>query len=318
MVSAIITTHNRCDVLQQAIRSVKEQTYKNIEIIVVDDASEDDTESICRKIDGISYIRIDKSETKGGNYARNLGIKSASGEYIAFLDDDDEWDPEKIACQVSVLDNNKDIGMVYTALYIETGKEKWNYVTLFDGSAVGDIVEKKLFAKPVWTTSTIMIRKDILDKIGGFDEKVRYWQEYEISLRIIQNCKVALINYPFVHYRKEIKDKKRLTNNYDMWKESVYYIWGKHEKLFEHLDNNGKRDKKEYFLSEGAYRSAAVGNKKLMRTYYKEAYRLTHKLEYFIRALLGISRQDTIYIEIILRKIIYLMNKNKLRKEVIV
>ena len=104
-VSAVITTHNRCELLLKAIESVKNQTYKNIEIIVVDDASSDSTLDKCRILDGIKYIRINTS--KGGNYARNVGIKNSSGHYIAFLDDDDEWYPTKIEKQLGLFDKHK-------------------------------------------------------------------------------------------------------------------------------------------------------------------------------------------------------------------
>lgn len=83
-VSAIITTHNREGLLKRAIESVLNQTYKNLECIVVDDNSTDNTREVCNQFP-VNYIYIPKEETRGGNYARNLGIKAASGDYCAFL-----------------------------------------------------------------------------------------------------------------------------------------------------------------------------------------------------------------------------------------
>ena len=100
LVSAIITTHNRKDLLKRAIDSVFAQTYPNIELIVVDDASNDGTSEMCDD-NRINYIFIPKLESHGGNYARNLGIKASKGEYCAFLDDDDYWLPTKIEKQVA-------------------------------------------------------------------------------------------------------------------------------------------------------------------------------------------------------------------------
>lgn len=88
LVTAIITTHNRLELLKRAIESVYAQTYKCIELIVVDEASMDGTGDYCKKLP-LQYIFIPKAESRGGNYARNLGIKAAKGEYVAFLDEDD-------------------------------------------------------------------------------------------------------------------------------------------------------------------------------------------------------------------------------------
>ena len=105
LVSAIITTHNRRDLLKRAIDSVLVQTYTNIELIVVDDASDDGTSEVCND-KRIKYIYIPKSESHGGNYARNLGIKTSKGEYCAFLDDDDVWLPRKIELQLEAFSKN--------------------------------------------------------------------------------------------------------------------------------------------------------------------------------------------------------------------
>lgn len=94
LVSAIITTHNRLSLLKRAVESALSQTYKNIEVIVVDDASTDGTPEYCNELP-LRYIYIPKEESRGGNHARNLGILAAKGEYVAFLDDDDYWLPRK-------------------------------------------------------------------------------------------------------------------------------------------------------------------------------------------------------------------------------
>ena len=96
LVSIIVPTYNRAGVLSRAIRSIFSQTYSNIEIIIVDDASCDDTGNVVESFmdDHIHYIRHDKNQ--GGSASRNTGIRSAKGSFIAFLDDDDEWLPEKL------------------------------------------------------------------------------------------------------------------------------------------------------------------------------------------------------------------------------
>ncbi len=308
LVSAIITTHNRANEVKKAIESVEKQTYTNIEIILVDDASTDETYDIFNKYSGIVYIRISPSETKGGNHARNIGINASKGEYIAFLDDDDQWIPEKIAKQIELIESNSDLGMVYCELYIDTGIKSLNYKVAFQ--AEGDVVSRKLYYKPMCSTSAMLIKKSLLINIGFFDEKVRYWQEYELTLRIIQNCKVGLIKEPLVIYSNNLKDTKKLTNNYDRWKESVEYIWNKHKDLFDALDDSGRKKQMEVFYSEAAIRSSSSGLKDEMKKYYRRAYELTGKIEYKIRWKLGISRRQTIILENIIKKIRYYKNRN--------
>ena len=116
-VSVVIPTHNRAGFLQAAIQSVLNQTFQDFEIIVVDDASEDQTTEIVRSFSDprIRYMRHESN--KGQGASRNDGIRQASGEYIALLDDDDEWLPEKLAKQVALLDSSpSQVGMIYTWL----------------------------------------------------------------------------------------------------------------------------------------------------------------------------------------------------------
>ena len=267
MVSAIITTHNRRDLVQRAIQSVKNQTYKDMEIIVVDDASDDGTEQILRKVEGINYIKIEKQNSRGGNHARNVGISLSKGDYIAFLDDDDEWLPTKIEKQLTAFDSEK-VGMVYCDLYVDVGKRLLNYKHAF--TFEGDLYSKHQYWKAICTTSAMLFKRDVFKKIGLFDEKVRYWQEYELSLRLIEKYEIRLVKEPLVHYRRGIGDQKKLTNNYDLWEESVRYIRNKHKRLFDELPESENKKYLEVYLSEAAYRASAVGLKTKMRMYYKQ------------------------------------------------
>src|SRR5678815_5471292 len=117
-VSVVIPTRNRAEFLRAAIQSVLNQTFQGFEIIVVDDASEDKTPEIVRTFTDtrMTYVRHDTN--KGQGVTRNDGISRASGEFIALLDDDDEWLPGKLEKQIRVLDSSRsDVGLVYTGLY---------------------------------------------------------------------------------------------------------------------------------------------------------------------------------------------------------
>src|SRR4030042_587586 len=111
-VSVIITTYNRVHFVCEAIDSVLNQTFKDFEIIVVDDGSTDNTkEALKRYSKNIFYIY---QSNKGRSQARNTGLKVAKGDYIAFLDDDDIWVPHKLEKQVAFMDSNPNIGLVHT------------------------------------------------------------------------------------------------------------------------------------------------------------------------------------------------------------
>lgn len=305
-VSVVITTHNRLYLLQKAIKSVKSQTYQNIEIIVVDDASDDGTENYCKSIEGIKYMRIEPDESNGGNHARNIGIFASKGDYIAFLDDDDEWYPQKIEKQMELFADPA-VGMVYCELYVDVGIEILNYKVAF--SRRGNLYQKKEYWRPICTTSAMIFRKEVFVDIGGFDEKVQYWQEYELTLRVVPKYEVALVEEPLVRYRKGLKDKVKLTNNFARWEESVQYICNKHASLLGDLGVDGKNKFKEYYYSEAAYRAGAIGRKDLMVQFYSKAYDISKKIEFWIRWKFAISRQDTFYIEVIVKKILFLISK---------
>ena len=112
-VSVIITTYNRANLLARAVNSVLAQTYTDYEIIIVDDCSSDNTQSVVQQFTDPRVRQIRHYSNRGAAAARNTGIANAVGEYIAFLDDDDECTPNRLADQISVLDSNPDVGVVY-------------------------------------------------------------------------------------------------------------------------------------------------------------------------------------------------------------
>ena len=233
-VTAIITTHNRKELLERAIKSVLAQTYSNMELIVVDDASDDGTDELCRFYE-LTYIYIPKNKKKGTNYARNLGIKTAKGDYVAFLDDDDYWLPEKIEKQVNLIES-KDCELVYCGVRHEIiSNNDISYRDIFPSSNnQGDMHKKILWTIPT-TTSNILVKKDALYAIGLFDEKLNYWQETELNIRLAQRKPFYFVNEILCVYRVNINDPNRMTNKYHGWIKSVKYIHKKHKKLYKSL-----------------------------------------------------------------------------------
>lgn len=258
-VSVVITTHNRLSLLKRAVRSVRLQDYDNIEIIVVDDASEDGTKEWCINQD-FRYIYIAKVDSCGGNYARNQGINSSTGKYVAFLDDDDYWLPSKIRHQVAKLE--------------ETGNEVVHCNRKFeiihsDGSVTyepyymselyrGDLSKRILYQITV-LTSALLVQRSALLEVGGFDEKCKYWQEYELSIRLAQRKPFDLIEDVELVYRIDKEDVQRLTNKYEGWKQSVEYIYKKHRTLYKTLNPLNKIRVKLLYLLDSSLRAKDAG-----------------------------------------------------------
>lgn len=293
-VTAVITTHNRCELLKKAIKSVLEQTYiDNMEVLVVDDASDDGTKEYMESInvEKLKYIRISKEESKGGCYARNLGIKNATGEYIAFLDDDDEWYPEKTTKQVKILDENPDIGVVVCGMDVEYNMGKLFESNVQNEEKVQDFSKKILYRMP-GPTSTLLIRKELLEQINGFDEKLRYWQDYDLMVRLCQICKVGFNNENLILYRVNIGDKNRITNGIDGWFETIDYINEKHKNLISKLDKEEMKKRQLLIYYDAVNKYTMKGNRKKKKEYLKKIYNETHSMKDFIKYVINLDKND--------------------------
>ncbi len=256
LVSAVITTHNRKALLERAIKSVLSQTYQSIELIVVDDASDDGTKELCQ-LYTLNYIFISKEESRGGNYARNLGIKASNGKYVAFLDDDDYWIPSKIEKQVRLIEE-KGCELVYCSRIIENvnGSEVNHTEHLIPQNYPVDLHKEILFGVCT-VTSCIMAKRYSLFDVGLFDEQLKFWQEYDLSIRLAQRGPFYYINEPLVVYRLDIGDKQRLTNKFYAWRKAVNYLYGKHKELYSQLTFREKIKARMFYWGDAINRSHA-------------------------------------------------------------
>lgn len=193
LVSVIIPTYNRKDLLRRAISSVVEQTYNNIEIIIIDDDSDEPIRDVVSSFNIDDLHLIEHDENKGGSAARNTGIARANGEYLAFLDSDDEWLPEKIEAQVQCFNKAPDIvGAVYCRLYyaddttgyLHSPEEQPGGDGLPLGYFSGDLRSRLLSGWCPATTSLFMVKSECFDLVDGFDESLSSFQDYDLWLRI--------------------------------------------------------------------------------------------------------------------------------------
>jgi glycosyltransferase involved in cell wall biosynthesis len=209
-VSVIIPTYNRAASLHCALASVLHQTFQDFEILVIDDASQDDTVKTLRNFNDyrIKYIR--HKTNKGGSAARNTGITLSSSCYIAFLDDDDEWMPSKLAQQIQVVENSPfRTGGIYTGYFIvdrETGKILGQQIP----SKKGDLSSELYVGNWIGGTSCVLLRRECFEKVGLFDEHLPSFQDYDMWIRIAKVFHFSYLKEPLLNYY--VHEKKIWTN----------------------------------------------------------------------------------------------------------
>lgn len=202
LVSCIITTHNRAELLQNAVRSVLQQTHPYLEIFIVDDGSEDQTQEICQswthEDSRIRYIRV--PYPRGANHARNVGISYANGKYIAFLDDDDEWTADKIKIQSEVLEETKE-SFTFCSKFLAYTNEQHQVVKKKLSVEHRDVIryEDLLTFNWIGETSKIMVATTLAREVQ-FDENLTSAQDYDFYLRILKRGYIAVnVKEPLVN-----------------------------------------------------------------------------------------------------------------------
>lgn len=192
-VSVILPTYNRAWTLENAIDSVLAQDYPAIELIVVNDGSNDDTGTLLNQYRG--QLTVITQENKGVSAARNAGIRQCHGEFVALLDSDDEWRPEKISCQVAFFDNHPEAMICQTEeIWIRNGRRVNPKIKHKKPS--GMIFEPSLHLCLV-SPSAVMMRRKLFDLKGFFDESFTVCEDYDLWLRISTDTPVYLIDRPY-------------------------------------------------------------------------------------------------------------------------
>ncbi len=229
--TVIITCRRKPDILKRALESAVNQTYKNQEIIIVNDAPEQtELEKRIREMifdfddDRIKYLVHEKNS--GACKARNTGILNSKGDFIALLDDDDEWMPEKTEKQLKGFTSEK-TGMVYSAHVEQFSDGRTKEIVTCNES--GNLLKPLLYKNCIGGCSMPLIRKEVFDKCGLFDEELLSLQDYDMWLRI---AKEYHINYvPGVLVRKYTLSDS-ITGNFQKKKQGYEKIWEKHGYLY--------------------------------------------------------------------------------------
>ena len=199
-VSVIIPAYNAAPYLAESIESVLAQTYKNYEILVVNDGSSDETISVAKKFE--PHIKLFSQENGGPASARNLAIKYAAGEYLAFLDSDDFWLPDTLMAQVEYLDSNPQIGLVYGEAIMFTQDGVDRRIINKIGYPYDSSLRNLLFGNFI-PTPTVMLRRVCVEKVGVLkvSSGLAVAEDYEYWLRIAKNYPIAGIARPLAYRR---------------------------------------------------------------------------------------------------------------------
>ncbi len=221
-VSVVIPTYKSKRFISEAIDSVLRQTFEDREVIVVDDGCPEGTGDFVEEKYGDS-VRLIRQENAGPGAARNTGITSSSGEWVAFLDSDDWWEPEKLEVQLALADEHPEYGLISSSYYKD---EKGKYEERTRHGPSGWVYREVFMANYI-RTSTVMIRRDCFDRVGLFDTSLPLTQDYDLWLRMSHDYPVGYINRPLATYRhhpggisrKVLESReyflKILTKNYD-------------------------------------------------------------------------------------------------------
>lgn len=198
-VSVVMAAYNYGPYIGQAIQSVVDQTFLDWELIVVDDGSDDETEMIVRRFVGDPRIRYHRQENQGQPKAKNTGIRLSRGRFIAFLDADDAWMPDKLAKQLPLFENDPDLGVAYTGVSLMDE----------DGISIGQLplrmVRGRILEIAIKRTippfSSSIVRREIFDDIGYFDEELPLAIDFDLWLRAATKYRFDYVDEPLLLYR---------------------------------------------------------------------------------------------------------------------
>ena len=227
-VSIIIPTYNRPEYLRRAIKSATSQSYPNIEVIVVDDHSDIDLDTFRQEFQSVRFFQ--NSENRGGCYSRNRGLKESEGEFINFLDDDDELYPNKIALQVDKFQTSSIQNLAFvTSHHLD---ERSGSGIIKKNSVKGDLYKSLLSGYAISGTQAMLIKKECLLKIGGFDENLQSSQEYDLMIRLAEKYNVDFVNKVLSRQNRSVD---QISFNYDKKIAGAKYLFKKHDERYREM-----------------------------------------------------------------------------------
>lgn len=200
LVSVIVPVYNRAHLVTETVASILQQTYRGIEVILINDGSTDNSLNVIQALqqEYPDVIRIIDQDNQGQTIARNQGIKHAKGKYVAFLDSDDLWVPDKLELQIPLFD--KGVGLVYGGVELINERGETTGFDACDPAIQGKIYPQ-LLVKNRMTGGSVVVLREALEIVGVFDSKFSAAENWDLWLRICKEYQARLVNKPVVKYR---------------------------------------------------------------------------------------------------------------------
>ncbi len=236
-VSVVITTYNRCNLVKRALRSVLQQTYRNFEVIVVDDGSTDGTEDKILKFEDEKVKVISHSKNKGSSAARNTGIGNSEGEFVFFLDSDDYWLPHKLEEQINYInESEKEVEIIYSGVIINDGKDIRTVSPKDTCSEYNALLSKNTLGQ---IASSIGIKKRLLESVDGFDESLPSAVDADLWIRLSRVAKFEYVNN-FLAVKDDTA-QARLGTDYDSKIKATKIMYDKYKREMGELQKRKRK-----------------------------------------------------------------------------
>jgi len=222
VVSVNLCCYNSERYLRETLESIVNQTYRNWELVIINDGSTDSTETVVKEYADRGFpIVYYYQQNQGLGYSRNEALKRSRGKYIAFIDHDDIWLPEKLERQVAVFENNINVDFVYTDYYVIRNNKR--IIKFGNKQPEGDVFKSFLCSYPVHV-STAMARRKAVDKLSSFfNPDLHLTEEYDLFMRLLYISKAAYINKPLATYRYH-PDMTSITKEIRLIRETISVI----------------------------------------------------------------------------------------------
>ncbi|BDR54286.1 glycosyl transferase [Bombiscardovia apis] len=275
LVTAIITSYKRpVETVHRALVSAINQTYPKLEILLVNDCPEDanlsaSLEILCQELSATRPVSYISMESNGGACkARNLGARQSSGQYLAFLDDDDEWQPSKIEQQVAAAQSHPEAGLVYcNAILQYDGSDKPDGLLATEPMPSGDIFYQLLGSNFIASCSYPLISRELFTQLGGFNEHMPALQDWELYLRLVKQAPAAYVSEPLARYH--FHQGERISAHPERRTGAFEIIHARYQR---ELSTNAVSASS--FLLVGTYLYSVAGNMGQAWRYYRMAVRL--------------------------------------------
>lgn len=239
LVSIVIPIYNRADLIKRTLDSVKDQTYRPLEIILVDNNSEDSSLSVCRMFQKETNsedfkVIVTEENKKGANAARNKGLKLATGKYVSFYDSDDEMLPNRISDIMSAFKEYHSDVVAFSSLMQNEKGEYCSKCIYCETSVVNQILTGSL------ATQCFVARTELIRKIGGWNETLFRWQDWELGVRIMLSsphiCWLKNNSFDIIHVHSQSITGKDFSSSYYSLLDSIHSV----RRLIENSENADK------------------------------------------------------------------------------